>query len=122
MDAQDLELAVIVLILWFRTIFKDREEKSAYYHVLNEMQLNEIENSTSSRSSSLKISFQVNNFIRNNITRSLIIFGINKIEVSSCLSSNISALLSKSCFQSKTCRNNRGLHLFFVIVNSDHFL
>ena len=51
---------------------------------------------------SLKISFWANNFIRNNITKSLIIFGINKIDVSYCLSSNISALLSKSHFQSKT--------------------
>ena len=51
---------------------------------------------------SLKISFRANNFIRNNITKSLIIFGINKIDVSYCLSSNISALLSKSHFQSKT--------------------
>ena len=51
---------------------------------------------------SLKISFRANNFIRNNITKSLIIFGINKIDVSYCLLSNISALLSKSHFQSKT--------------------
>ena len=35
-------------------------------------------------------------FIRNNITRSLIIFGIDKINVSYYLSSNILALLSKS--------------------------
>ena len=42
------------------------------------------------------------NNIRNNITRSLVIFGINKIDVSYCLSSIISALLSKSHFQSKT--------------------
>ena len=40
--------------------------------------------------------------IRNNITRSLIILRINKIDVSYCLSCNISALLSKSHFQSKT--------------------
>ena len=51
---------------------------------------------------SLKISFRANNFIRNNITKSLIIFGINKIDVSYCLSSNISTLLSENHFQSKT--------------------
>ena len=39
--------------------------------------------------------------IRNNITRSLNIFGINRIDVSYCLLSNISALLSKSHFQSE---------------------
>ena len=42
------------------------------------------------------------NRIRNNITRSLIIFGIKKIDVSYCLLFNISALLSKSHFQTKT--------------------
>ena len=42
--------------------------------------------------------FLGNNLIRNNITRSLNIFGINKIYVSYCLLSNISALLSKSHF------------------------
>ena len=36
--------------------------------------------------------------IRNNITRSLNILGRNKIDVSYCLLSNISALLSKSHF------------------------
>ena len=41
------------------------------------------------------ISFRANNFIRNNTTRSLIIFGINKIEVSYRLTSNILALLSE---------------------------
>ena len=50
---------------------------------------------------SLKISFWANNFIRNNITKSLIIFGINKIDVSYCLLPNISALLSK-----KKIKNN----------------
>ena len=43
----------------------------------------------------LKISFPVNNFIRNNITRILIIFGINKIDVSYCLSSNITTMLQQ---------------------------
>ena len=43
-----------------------------------------------------------NEILSNIINRSLIIFGINKIDVSYCLSSNISALLSKSHFQSKT--------------------
>ena len=43
----------------------------------------------------LKISFPVNNFIRNNITRILIIFGINKIDVSYCLSSNIITMLQQ---------------------------
>ena len=38
--------------------------------------------------------------IGNNITRSLNIFGINKIDDSYCLLSNILALLSKSYFQS----------------------
>ena len=40
------------------------------------------------------------------MTRSLIIFGINKIDVSFCLSSNISALLSKRHFQSKMSRTS----------------
>ena len=42
------------------------------------------------------------NRIRNNITRSLIMLGINKIDVSYCLLFNIFALLSKSHFQTKT--------------------
>ena len=37
---------------------------------------------------SLKISLRANTFIRNNTTRSLVIFGINKIDVSYCLLSN----------------------------------
>ena len=40
--------------------------------------------------------------IQNNINRSLNILRINKIDISYCLLSNISALLSKSHFQSKT--------------------
>ena len=48
------------------------------------------------------ISFRANNFIKNNITRSLNIFGINKTDFSYCLLSNILALLSKNHFQSKT--------------------
>ena len=47
------------------------------------------------KSISSKMSFRENNFIRNNTTRSLIIFGINKIEVSYRLTSNILALLSE---------------------------
>ena len=35
--------------------------------------------------SSLKLSFRANYFIRNNITRRLIIFGINKIDAGYCL-------------------------------------
>ena len=54
----------------------------------------------------LKISFQANKLIRNNITRSLIIFGINKTEVSYRLLSNISALPSKSHWQSKNFEND----------------
>ena len=49
-----------------------------------------------------KIYSLANNFIRNNVTRSLNIFGIKKIDVSYCLLSNVSALLSKSYFQSET--------------------
>ena len=45
-----------------------------------------------------KIKKKVNLFMQ----QRLIIFGINKIFVSYCLSSNISDLLSKSHFQSKT--------------------
>ena len=37
---------------------------------------------------SLKISLRANTFIRNNTTRSLVIFGINKIDISYCLLSN----------------------------------
>ena len=48
----------------------------------------------------LKISFRANNFIRNDITRSLNIFGINKIDVSYCLLPNTSALIPKGHFQS----------------------
>ena len=49
-----------------------------------------------------KISLRNNNFIGNNITIGLNILGINKIDVSYCLLSNISVLLSKSLWQSKT--------------------
>ena len=48
----------------------------------------------------LKISFQVINFIRNNITRSLTILGTNKMDVIYCLLSNISVLLSAIFFHS----------------------
>ena len=57
MDAEDFELAVIAVILlrrvrkrrfkrkprkqWVRTIFKEREEKGAYYQLINEMWLND---------------------------------------------------------------------------------
>ena len=44
--------------------------------------------------SSLTLSFRANNFIRNNITRRLIIFGINKIDAGYCLLCDISALIS----------------------------
>ena len=54
----------------------------------------------------LKISFQANKLIRNNITRSLIIFGINKTDVSYRLLSNISALPSKSHWQSDKFEND----------------
>ena len=54
----------------------------------------------------LKISFQANKLIRNNITRSLIIFGINKTDVSYRLLSNISALPSKSHWQSENFEND----------------
>ena len=57
MDAEDFELAVTLIVLlqrvrkirfkgeptnlWVRTIFKRREEKGAYYQVINEMRLND---------------------------------------------------------------------------------
>ena len=63
------------------------------------------------RKISLKISFRPNNFITNNIPRSLIIFGIDKIDLSYCLSSNILALLSKSHFQSKTSFVHKKLNI-----------
>ena len=50
----------------------------------------------------LQCYIHVSDCIRNNITRSLNIFGINKMNVSYCILSKISALLSKSHFQSKT--------------------
>ena len=49
-----------------------------------------------------KIYSLASNYIRNNVIRSLNIFGINKIDVSYCLLSNVSALLFKSHFQSET--------------------
>ena len=48
------------------------------------------------------LKLEENNLIRNNITRSLNILILNKIDVSYCLLSNISALLSENHFQSKT--------------------
>lgn len=48
----------------------------------------------------------ITRFIINNITRSLIIFGINKTDVSYRLLSNISALPSKSHWQSENFEND----------------